>query len=384
MTSTYTIPSIAKDELQKKLEKLSKKANAYGNRLNWSFGEEFVAARNVYTVDAETKIKKLTDTQKVFAVTVTIDSDIIKHDGYTVVAQIEAVGYHQNIVKMFDGTEPKIEWYTTDLFCEHCGTRRVKRFAFIVKDDKGNFKMVGKTCLKDYCGIYPELIAMRQELTDEIINTYDIDEYDFSGTGEFGYNVLQNIAEAYEIIKEHGYVKSDENNSTKSRLMYEIGRAEPSEEATAFAQKMQEELSKADYSELTDFLRNVKTLIDAKYCRMNAFGYLAYAPVAFKNMMKKREQKQLQEANKGLSGYVGNVGDKITVEVKEARLVTSWETVYGFTHLYKFTTTDNNVLVWFASKCINEENLKKVTGTIKDHKEYDGEKQTVLTRCKVA
>lgn len=62
--------------------------------------------------------------------------------------------------------------------------------------------------------------------------------------------------------------------------------------------------------------------------------------------------------------------------------MTSWETVYGFTHLYKFTTTDNNVLVWYASKCIDE-NAKKISGTIKDHKEYDGEKQTVLTRCKV-
>ena len=79
--------------------------------------------------------------------------------------------------------------------------------------------------------------------------------------------------------------------------------------------------------------------------------------------------------------YVGNVGERITAEVKDVKLVTSWETVYGWTHLYKFTTIDNNVLVWYASKCIDE-NLKKITGTIKDHSEYDGEKQTVLTRCK--
>lgn len=381
MTNTYTIPAIVKDELQKKLEKLSKKANAYGNHLTWSFGDEFVATRNVYKTDSETKTQVWVGEQKVFATEVTIDSDIIKKDGYTVVAQIEAVGYEQNIVKMFDDSTPELAWYTMPLFCEHCGTRRVKRFSFIVRDESGRCKQVGKTCLKDYCGIDPKIIAMSQQLTDEILNDYDIDEYDFSGSGEYGYEVVRMIAEAYDIIKEHGYVKSDENHSTKSRLMYET-RTDPSEEAMKFAEQMQDELSKTDFNELSSFLCNVKNLIAAKYCRMNAFGYIAYAPVAFKNLMKKREQEQNREEAKVMSEYVGNIGERITAEVKDVKLVTSWETVYGWTHLYKFTTPENNTLVWFASKCIDE-NVTKIAGTIKDHKEYDGEKQTVLTRCKV-
>ena len=378
MTNTYTIPAIAKDELQKKLEKLSKKAKTYGNHLEWSFSEEFVVTRNIYTVEDRKQVK--TGEENVFAVEITIDSDIVKKDGYTVVGQIEAVEYEKNIVKMFDDTPIEMAWYTTQLYCSHCGVNRLRRFVFIVKDESGRCKLVGKTCLKDYCGIDPKWIAMSEQLTDEIVNDYDIDEYDFSGSGEYGYEVVRMIAEAYDIIKEHGYVKSDEEHSTKSRLMYET-RTEPSEEAVKFAEQMQDELSKADFSELTDFLRDVKNLIEAKFCRMNAFGYIAYAPVAFKNMMKKREQEQNREEAKGLSNYVGNVGERITAEVKDVRLVTSWETVYGWTHLYKFTTPENNTLVWFASKCIDE-NLKKITGTIKDHSEYDGEKQTVLTRCK--
>ena len=382
MTSTYIIPSIAKEELQKKLEKLSKKANAYGNHLTWSFGEEFVATRNVYTIDHVSNKKVATGEQKVFAVEVTIDSDIIKKDGYTVVAQIEAVGYEQNLVKMFDESQPELAWYTMPLFCEHCGTRRVKRFSFIVRDESGHYKQVGKTCLKDYCGIDPKIIAMSQELTDEIIEEYGIDEYDFAGSGEFCYDVLRTIAEAYEIVKKYGYVKSEENHSTKSRLMYDTGKIEPSAEAVAFAQKMQEELTKVENRDLSDFLRNVKSLILAKYCRMNAFGYLAYAPVAFEKLMKQREQEQNRNQTKGLGDYIGNVGEKITVDIKESKLITSWETLYGWTHLYKFVTTDDNVLVWYASKGFDGEPIK-ITGTVKDHKEYDGEKQTVLTRCKI-
>ena len=375
----YTIPAVAKKELQKKLESLSKKANKYGNHLAWSFSEEFVVTRSIYTVEDNKQVK--TGEENVYAVEITIESDIIKKDGYTVVGQIEAIEYGKNIVKMFDDTPIETAWYTTQLYCEHCGFNRMRRFVFIVKDESGQRKLVGKTCLKDYCGIDPKWIAMSEQLTDEIVNDYDIDEYDFSGSGEFGYDTVRMIAEAYDIIKEHGYIKSDEEHSTKSRLMYET-RSEPSEEAVKFAEQMRDELSKADFSELTDFLRNVKNLISAKFCRMNAFGYIAYAPVAFKNLLKKREQEQNREEAKGMSNYVGNVGERITADVKDVKLVTSWETLYGWTHLYKFTTTDNNTLVWFASKCIDE-NLKKITGTIKDHSEYDGEKQTILTRCKV-
>lgn len=381
--TTYMIPAISKEELQKKLERISKKANAYGNRFEYSFGAETVVTRNVYSVDPVTKTQTKTGEQKVFGIELTIESDIIRKDGYTVVAQIEAVDNGHNIVKMIGEGEPEQAWYTTKLFCEHCGTARVKRFAYIVKDESGRMKMVGKTCLKDYCGIDPKMIAAAQEISDLILSDYGIDEYDFSGRGEYAYKVLDVIAIAKDIINKNGYIKADELHSTKSELMYFAGPTEPSEASKAFARKMQDELSKADYSELTEFLCNVKNLIESKYCRLNAFGYLAYAPVAFEKLMKQKQQEQRHEETKGLSEYVGTVGDKITADVKEARLITSWQTVYGWTHLYKFTTADGNTLVWYASRCYEGE-PKRITGTVKDHKEYDGEKQTVLTRCKLS
>lgn len=380
--TTYTIPAVAKDELKKKLEKLQKKANAYGNKLECSFGEEKAVDRNVYSVDANTHTQVFTGKEKVFGVEVSIESDIIRKDGYTVVAQIEAVDNGQNIVKMLDDSKPEQAWYTAKLFCEHCGTARVKRFAYIVRDEAGNTKMVGKTCLKDYCGIDPKLMVWAQEIGDLILEEYNIDDYDFRGQGEYAYEVLDVLATANDIIKEHGYVKSEENNSTKSRLIAKFGTSEPSEASKKLAQEMKDVLSQMDYSELSSFLCNVKNMLQAGYIRSNCFGYIAYAPVAFEKLMKQIEQEQRHVETKGLSEYVGNIGEKITVDVKEAKLVTSWETVYGWTHLYKFVTADNNVLVWKASKSYEGE-PKRITGTVKDHKEYDGEKQTILTRCKI-
>ena len=377
----YIIPAIAKDELQKKLEKISKKANAYGNHFDYSFGEEIVATRNIYKTDGRTLAQ--VDKEKVFAVELTIESDIIRKEGYTVVAQIECLEAGKNMVKMLDDeTTAELEWYIMPLYCEHCHGRHVKRFSYIVKDESGSCKQVGKTCLKDYCGIDPKMIAAAQEVEDLILNDYDIDEYDFSESGDYAYDVLDVIAVANDIIKEYGYVKSSENYSTKSRLLTAFGRVEPSEESKQLAKKIKDVLSQMDYNELTEFQRNIKTMIETEFIRSNNFGYLAYAPVDFNKMMQKQAQKQLDNEAKAQSQYIGNIGEKINSEIKDSQLVTSWQTVYGWTHLYKFITTDGNTLVWYASKCIDGE-PKKIAGTVKDHKEYDGEKQTILTRCKV-
>ena len=379
----FIIPAIVKNELQKKLEKLSKKAKTYGNQISWSFGEEVAVSRNLYSVNPDTHTLVKTGEDKVFGIEVNIESDVIRKEGYTVVAQIETVGHEQNIVKMLDGESPaELAWYTMPLYCEHCHGRHVKRFSFIVKDESGQYKQVGKTCLKDFCGIDPKMIIAAQEIHDLIENDYNIDEYDFKGSGENAFDVLKAIATANDIIKEHGYVKSCEDNSTKTRLFIEIGKSEPSEESLKLANEMKEVLTAAEYDELSDFLCNVKSMIQGGYIRSNAFGYIAYAPVAYKQMKEKQEREILNNEAKANSNYIGNIGEKITADIKEAKLITEFVTRFGVGRLYKFTTTDNNTLVWFASKYY-EGAPKQITGTVKDHKEYNGEKQTVLTRCKM-
>ena len=102
-------------------------------------------------------------------------------------------------------------------------------------------------------------------------------------------------------------------------------------------------------------------------------------------MVEEQRQREAEaEAARKSSNYIGEIGKRITINVAEAKYITSWETMYGMTHLYKFLDADGNVFVWFASSMIDEAEVKSVKGTVKDHTERDGIKQTVLTRCKVA
>jgi hypothetical protein len=81
------------------------------------------------------------------------------------------------------------------------------------------------------------------------------------------------------------------------------------------------------------------------------------------------------------SEYVGAIGDRIEIEVtiKNTRSIDSY---YGSSIIHTMEDADGNVYVWItAAKNWPVGAVKKIRGTIKDHKEYKGTKQTYLTRC---
>jgi len=66
---------------------------------------------------------------------------------------------------------------------------------------------------------------------------------------------------------------------------------------------------------------------------------------------------------------------------------TSLEGMYGTTHLYKFADGSGNKITWFTSNDQSLEvgdSLVVKVATIKKHDTYNGEKQTIITRAKIA
>ena len=98
------------------------------------------------------------------------------------------------------------------------------------------------------------------------------------------------------------------------------------------------------------------------------------------NAIKKANNK----AKYAESEYYGEVGDRIkkaTATFVSGRCVTS---DWGSSNLYTFTI-DNNVFIWFSQavidSSINPGDKIVLSGTVKTHKEYNGIKQTYLSRC---
>ena len=65
--------------------------------------------------------------------------------------------------------------------------------------------------------------------------------------------------------------------------------------------------------------------------------------------------------------------------------VRGMETRYGYTTLIKFEDEYGNILDWWTSTDVKAEvgNRVLLTGTVKSHNEYKGNKTTVVTRCKI-
>jgi hypothetical protein len=85
------------------------------------------------------------------------------------------------------------------------------------------------------------------------------------------------------------------------------------------------------------------------------------------------------------SNYVGNIGDKIEVKVKIENVFeynTNFSYYGGISHIYIMKDENNNTYTWNTANWFDKGATLTLKGTIKDHKEYKGVKQTVLTRCK--
>ena len=94
------------------------------------------------------------------------------------------------------------------------------------------------------------------------------------------------------------------------------------------------------------------------------------------------------KASESKSSYVGQIGDKIEVKARLTKCH-SYDSTFNHhtvtTFINIFTDEAGNVYVWKSTAFFDAglDDVVIIKGTVKDHSEYNGIKQTILTRCKV-
>ena len=109
-------------------------------------------------------------------------------------------------------------------------------------------------------------------------------------------------------------------------------------------------------------------------------GYTMTASKAEWDAKKKQAQQALNMI--ATPEHLGEVGQKLTVKVKYVH--TSWfDSRFGRNYFHKFVDENGNILTWKTTSFIDEDYGTEFTlsGTVKEHTEYKGDKQTVMTRC---
>ncbi len=145
-----------------------------------------------------------------------------------------------------------------------------------------------------------------------------------------------------------------------------------------------------EYQAKLDARRQAK--VEAKQAEYEAQRKVWEAEAEARRLAKEAEEARIK-AQKAISQFVGQIGDKLNLTVTFDH--TAWFECRSFSgygketmYIHTFKDPDGNVLMWKTGNGLGEMDLQKgdhvqITGKVKDHNEYKDEKQTVLTRCKI-
>lgn len=387
------------NDVEKKLNRIGKKCAKHGNPFTFNvIGEEIKEVIDEYTK------------RKTYYKFIVIEVEgTAKIDNYECVAILEN-HMHGNVIRRINNEiEIPERFMHTDNICEHCNSKRQRNELYIIHNtETGEFKQVGSSCLMLYTnGLNAEYVA------SYIDGITELEEFDgFIGNGGKWY--ISNdevIGYAVEIISKMGYFNSNSNCPTKNLVLDMIDslKLEDRIENINKTLKNKNFIVRFDLNDFlkddtdvivkeiikyylnlesnSEFINNVQVILKDKYVSWNNLGFLCYLPEGyFKHIEKEIKQAEQKNINEK-SEYFGEIGKRYKdINIDKIDIVTSYDTMYGTTYIYKIILETGNILIWKSSNwhCEKElETAESITFTVKNHSEYRGTKQTDVTRCKL-
>ena len=377
-----------------KIEKLINKVNKKGASMTITYNlDEAYMKKCEYTTNDGHKCEFYAE-----CVLVDINGEY-KQNGWKFIATIEHTPYG-NIIRCVDSnyaTSIPVKYLTSKPYCEHCNTIRYRKDTYLVYNEEHNeFKQVGKSCLLDFTkGLTPELCNAIGNVL-KVVEDTDIAEDEFLkmclGSHLCGYASSRIKQIAYALVKQYGYVKSSERESTYSRMLAILSNKETIEESYYPSDSCLEEMDKyakelVESNTNNDFLRNASLSWLLEYPSSRDFCLIAsFVSVYLKHL----HQLTLEKTSKETTSYVGNIGDRITIDniqslkylYTKSFKVSYYNTSVSF--VYSLVDSNGNTYICpLQESGLDHTVVDSIVGTVKDHSEYRGVKQTILSRCKI-
>jgi len=414
--NTFTIPESNFSTLEAKINKLNKKAlKLHCEPITLSILESFEKMPKSNNDDLNNYYFYNNITTLHHKVSLSGIAPIIQ--GWELIASCEAKD-NGTLIKTIPGKVYPPE-YRELLICEHCNSDRKRKYTFIVRNiHTSEYKMVGKSCLKDFLGhVDPNFYASYLEIINVTEEEGLGDKIPFSA---LSFNIQRYCNIVATIIRERGFTSKAKSLEQEGILPTSdiaekiitdiIGKytiditdndKEIAEKALTWCKNLPE------YN-LNDYMYSIHLLSQEKNIKPKDFGFVASIIPAYLRTVEKeimQEKKLTQRKEQSISDYVGQPGEKIQLEltyISSASYefqISAWNSTTNWIH--KFLDNNGNIFIWKTAKHIKEfingknwldrttidinsgYNLK-LKGSIKEHSEFKGEKQTVLTRCKIS
>jgi hypothetical protein len=303
----------------------------------------------------------------------------------------------------FDGFELPKDSEETKFKCSHCNSVRSRNKRFYVR--KGSEVLeLGSECVKSYLDINPNFFSIYAR------EVWDFDP-DFEGFGtkwqlydEYDVTSIIKVA-AYSTLA-YGYKKSGEDCATRDTVQYALdvingnvkfNNSKDAAEEFAWIEKVS---SKVDVDACikywldtpdSEFNNKFKTAINHGYVTSKWIGILSYAYQGYLRSIETAKDKKKEGKETASSGHVGELKERLTIDVAKVLTLKYIESEWGGSHLVKFLDKEGNVFTTFTNgqchwafneiftgeKSVEDFNIK---GTVKRHTEYNGVKENQVNR----
>jgi hypothetical protein len=380
MDTVYSIPSHRMSDFNARIKKIERKAAQLG------CAAPVVTLGRILDIPIRDQ-NGMPTLQYYHAQQVTVTGEAPTLNGWTVVAAIDHLhGGEANVIR---GDAPK-KYRTAEGNCEHCNHKRARNTTYVLVQGDRTMQ-VGSTCLADFTGIHDPIKAA------ELCGIYhDLGDFDDDGTDRGGGcrsipALLGYVACAAMSIRTDGWVSKGaayDGYGTATAMiatMLIADRVKPTPADIATAEAAIAWARDIDPETESDYLHNLRAVCQREAVADQHQG-IAASVVAAHTRIQEREHEAAIEST---SEYFGSVKVRSLYRLRLISVIVI-DGHYGISFLHKFRDCAGNVAIWFGSRRAEIDGyeikvgaLHYVKGTVKEHSEFKGVKQTTLTRCTI-
>jgi hypothetical protein len=404
--NTFTIPMTTWHDFTAKIDKLNKRARKLGcEPITFTIlNHKQVEYRHTF----KNEDGEYTRAYMVDARTVALTGMAPKLEGFAFIAKVEYLSDDKSVLfHTVPGSGVKIDERFRSMkphVCEHCNKSRVRRETFIVQEiESGRQMQVGRQCLADFTGITnPEAIAQRASWLSGFSDLRDFEGHCFVRHFESKLDTMRVLSLTSAYIANGGWVPRSANlgGSTASDVGAHFVNGAQLDKNTrevvmAMGPLAREPAHQDRAARVIDWIKNdlaaraksdyelnLVTLVAHDLIERKHLGIVCSAVAAYQRAMNQKiEYAKRKEAVKD-SQHVGEIGKRFRDLPVRIEFVKSMQSDFGASTLVKFVDDAGNLLTWFASG--DRDNVvgarATITGTVKKHGEYQGIKETQLSR----
>jgi hypothetical protein len=357
------------------------------------------------------------------------DLESIVKPGFSLIAlatavlecDVQAAGTSRIITRVAREDIDLSSFRTKALSCDVCGAKRYRKTVLILREDaSGRLFGVGTDCAEVYLprvstsiNFLEDMLGFEPYIDDEIDAEGD-DPYADMSTGRMTptFDRDQLLTDAVIWVDEYGYVRADEPQSTKEGMlaMY-LGRDKMS---AAIREEFAKVKARANLKEIkgtvrgllawvedstsgSDYIENLRETLKHDFVTEKRIGLAISAASVYRGHLERERIRAIVSAA-GESDYFGKVKQRFGVIRKSKRHKAAdlanrpVGTVvgckpnpgyYGTTYRVTIVLDTGPLLIWWASNDQSDLIGRRVgiTATVKEHKTFQGRRQTVITRA---